>query len=430
MYIKKHLSFTSLRKTISQRFLQIEDYRQQGKIDYTLHDCFMSAFAMMYFQDPALLEFQRRMQEGNNLNNLKTTFNINSIPKDSQLRDVLDNCPNDKLSDIFSDLLRPLQRGKQLEQFQFIDDYYLVALDGSGYFSSDKLCCPSCLTKTKKGTVRYEHQILQAVIACPGIRQVLPLAPEPIQNTDGTIKQDCEINAGKRILSKIRKDHPKLKIILTCDDLYSKQPFVDSAKQANMSFILVAKPSDHKFLHEWVTELKQLNGTSTLKLQDQKGRIHRYEWVNEVPLNGTKDADHVNYFEYALTNKKGKVTYKNSWVTDLKVEESNVIQLVKGGRARWKIENETFNTLKNQGYHLEHNYGHGQNNLSFTFFLLNLLAFFSHQIFEFCDPLYQKCRLKFSSRNQLRCTFRLLIFQSWEHMVKFIISPPNEPMPP
>jgi hypothetical protein len=388
----------------------------------------------MYFQDPALLEFQRRMKEDNNLNNLKTTFNVTSIPKDSQLREVLDNSPNDKILDIFPDFMRPLQRGKQLEQLQFIDNYYLVALDGSGYFSSDKICCPQCLTKTSKGKVRYEHQILQGAIVCPGIRQVLPLAPEPIQNTDGNNKQDCEINAAKRILKRIRKAHPKLKIILTCDDLYSKQPFVDLTKQANMSFILVAKPSDHKFLHEWVNELKQLKGTSTHQFKDKKGSTHSYVWVNNVPLNGTKDADYINYFDFSITNKNGKVTYKNSWVTDIEINLNNITQLVKGGRARWKIENETFNTLKNQGYHLEHNFGHGQNNLSFTFFLLNLLAFYMHQIFELCDPLYQRCRAKFSSRkefwNQLRCTFRILIFQNWEHMVKFIISPPGEPIPP
>ena len=175
MYIKKHLNFTSLRKIISKRLLEINDYRQQSKTDHSLHDCFMSAFAMMFFQDPALLEFQRRMQDANNLNNLKTVFNISSIPKEAQMREVLDNAPNHELLNIFPDFLRPLQRGKQLEKFKVLDDYYLVPIDGSGYFSSDKISCPSCLTKTsKKGHTRYEHQILQSVIACPGVKQVIP----------------------------------------------------------------------------------------------------------------------------------------------------------------------------------------------------------------------------------------------------------------
>jgi hypothetical protein len=101
-----------------------------------------------------------------------------------------------------------------------------------------------------------------------------------------------------------------------------------------------------------------------------KGRQHGYQWINQVPLNGTKDDDLVNFFQYRIVSKNGKINYKNSWGTDIHVDENNVITLVKGRRARWKIENETFNTLKNQGYPIEHNFGHGQHNLSRIFFLL------------------------------------------------------------
>jgi len=86
----------------------------------------------------------------------------------------------------------------------------------------------------------------------------------------------------------------------------------------------------------------------------------------------------VNYVEYRMENG-GETTYRNSWVSDLPISENNVKEVVKIGRRRWKIENETFNTLKNQGYHVEHSFGHGQKQLSFKFFLLNLLAFFMHQ---------------------------------------------------
>jgi hypothetical protein len=427
------LGFAALRKIISERLLEIEDGRQQGKVDYTLHDCAMSAFAMMFFQDPSVLEFQRRMEESINCNNLKTMFNVVSIPKDTQLRDVLDRCPLNPLDKVFADFFYHLQRSKQLEAYQFINGMYLMPVDGSQYFSSEKINCPSCLTTTsKKGVVRYHHSILQAVIVHPDNKQVIPLAPEAIQNTDGTEKQDCEINAGKRLIKKIRKTHPKLKIIVGGDDLFSNQPFIDELKAAGMSFILVAKPSSHKILFEWFTELKQLDGASRLQFTDLKGRQHFYEWVNEIPLNGTKDADQVNFFHYQLIDK-GKITYHNSWVTDIVIDENNVVQLVKGGRARWKVENEGFNTLKNQGYHIEHNFGHGQHNLSMIFFLLNLLAFFVHQIFELTDLHYQKCRAKFSARkefwNQLRCTIRILLFKTWEQLLAFIICPPQSRPP-
>ncbi len=117
------------------------------------------------------------------------------------------------------------------------------------------------------------------------MKHVIPLAPEPVQNLDGTTKQDCEINTGKRILKKIRADHPKLKITIAGDSLYSKQPFLDELKANKMSFILVARPLDHKNLHRWVDETRGIKGTNILKINDFNGRKHVYEWLNDMPLN-------------------------------------------------------------------------------------------------------------------------------------------------
>ena len=408
--------------------MQIDDRRQSAKVDYSLHDCLMSGLAMMFFQDPSVLTFQQRLQDGIHKNNLTTLFDVSDIPKDTQMRQVLDAIPASELNGIFADFLHRLQRGKQLVNYQFYDGSYLISIDGSEYFSSEKIRCPHCLVTESKGKQRYHHQILQSVIVHPDMRQVLPLAPEPISNRDGSKKQDCERNAGKRLVRHIRATHPKLKITVTADGLYSNQPFIDELKTANMSFILVAKPTDHKVLFEWVNELIQLGAGGSLQFGDEKGRRHRYQWVNQVPLNGTKDADLVNFFQYQLVAATGKVTYKNSWVTDIEVDENNVVNLVKGGRARWKIENETFNTLKNQGYHIEHNFGHGQQHLSMIFFVLNLLAFYIHQILELTDRLYHTLRYtKFTSRkeywNQLRCTICILIFTRWESLLNFILDP-------
>jgi hypothetical protein len=429
LHTKKHLSFSGLRKLVSERVSKYDDTRQEGKVEYSLHDCCQSAFAMMFFQDPSLNAFQQRLQEKRQLNNLKTLFNVTAIPQSTQLRTALDDVPSPDIEWLFSDFFRPVQRGKQLELFEFIDGQYLIPLDGVQYFSSNSISCDCCLKKEhKNGETTYHHQVVAATIVCPDIKQVIPLAPEPIQNIDGSTKQDCEINAGKRIVKKIRSAHPKLKIIIAGDGLYSKQPFIDELKQNGMSFILIAKPTDYKLLYQWFSEFHQMKETKQLTIYDQKGRRHLYEWVNDIPLNGSKDADNVNYFEYSIL-KGDKVTYHNSWVTDITITKNNIIQLVKGGRARWKIENEAFNTLKNQGYHLEHNFGHGEKYLSYNLLLFNFLAFFMHQIFELSDRLYQKCRSKFTSRkeywNQLRCTIRILIFPSFESLLKFIIDPEN-----
>ena len=429
LHIKKHLSFSALRRTLSQFFEQVDDARQAGKIDYCLHDCIMSALAMMFFQDPSVLCFQRRMQDHMQCSNLKTMFGVEKIPSDSSLRQGLDKVPTDAINPVFDIIFQRLQRGKQLAPYLMTSGHYLIALDGSQYFSSQSINCPSCLTyKGAKGSLRYSHQILQAVMLHPHMRQVLPLAPEPVANTDGGTKQDCEINAAKRIVGKIRAAHPKLKMIITGDGLYSKQPFIDALKKAGMSYILVAKPTDHKLLFEWVDELDGLGQTGHLQFADERGRNHIYRWDNQVPLNGTADADQVNFFEYWLQVDQ-KTTYHNSWVTDLAVTKDNVVELVQAGRARWKIENETFNTLKNQGYHLEHNFGHGHRFLSNNFFVLNLLAFYIHQILELCDSGYQHCRSKFSSRqeywNNLRAAIRIMLFQDYEHLLRNVADPPE-----
>jgi len=427
MHTKKHLSFNALRKVLSRRFLEIPDFRQEGKVEHTIHDVLMSGFAMMFYQDSSLLQFQQKLQEALHRNNLQTLFQVTSIPKDSQMREVIDEVESRELEPLFEEFFRPLQRGKHLKEYRVLKDYYVVSMDGSEYFSSDKIHCSGCLKKeTKKGKIWYEHQIVQAALMHPGKRQVFPLASEEVKNTDGRDKQDCEIEAGKRLAKKLRKSHFKLKIILVGDSLYSKQPFMEEVAEEGMRYVLVVKEDDHKLLMEWVNEQRQLKEVSRLEVKDKKGRLHRYEWINEVPLNGNKRTLWVNYFEYWLVDG-GKVTYHNSWVTDFTVSEGNVAELVRIGRCRWKIENETFNTLKNQGYHLEHNFGHGEKHLSVNFFLLNLLAFFMHQIFELTDPLYQECRRAFGSRrnlwDHLRISIRLLIFPDWETLLKRNLRP-------
>ena len=267
--------------------------------------------------------------------------------------------------------------------YRFLSDYYLITLDGSEYFSSEKIHCGNCLTKKTKGDgINYHHQILQPAIVYPGIKKVIPLAPEFIRNTDGTTKQDCEINAGKRIIEKIRKAHRQLKMIIVADSLYSKQPFIKDLKDQRFSFILVAKPNDHKVMMEHLHASKELRGLSQFTFADEEGRQHLYEWENDVALNGNKDSIKVNFFEYSII-VNGKVTFHYGWVTDIPIDRTNIVQLVKAGRARWKIENEGFNTLKTQGYHLKHNFGHGKQYLSETFFVLNLIAFGGREIYAF-----------------------------------------------
>ena len=426
---KKGLRFGELLRDLREATEQIKDTRNQEKITYSLSDIYISAFALFYLQDPSLLEFQRRFREQTQKSNLATIFEVEAIPSDTQLRDVIDLHGNEPIMKVFKHFFQRLQRGKQLEVYHFLKQFYLIVIDGSEYFSSESIHCKKCLVKENKkdGEKRYHHQILQSTLVHPDRREVIPLSPEFIRNGDGKAKQDCERNAGKRLVKKIKAEHPYLPVIIVGDSLYSNTPFLRELKGCNYSYLLVAKPTDHKSLYRDIDGLRK-GGRVDKHKRVEKEREYVYEWVNGVELTGELDSPQVNFFQLTII-RNGKVTYKNGWVTDIEITEDNIEELVRGARARWKIENEGFNTLKNHGYHLEHNFGHGTNNLSETFFLLNLLAFFFHQIFQLSDGLYQETRRGFSARqefwNCIRSTFRLFVFSSWEQLLERINGPPQ-----
>jgi hypothetical protein len=365
----------------------------------------MAAFACMHFQDKSFLQFEKRVDEALHPENLKNLFDIQTIPEATQIRSVLDGLDSDEFSPIFKEVFSRLQRGKHLEQYQVLPGLYYAAMDATEYFSSKKISCPKCLTcEHKNGEVTCSHKVLQAAIMHPKMSQVIPLMPEAIHNTDGELKQDCEMNAAKRLIPKLRQAHPKLGFIIGGDALFSKQPIIEDVLN---------------------------NGMHSISFPQKDGKIHKYEWFNDVPLNRRNDGIRVNYFSLTIMSiqKDGseKITYRSSWVTDIMVDKANVELLSKAGRCRWKIENECFNTLKNQGYAAEHNYGHGEKHLAFNIYLLTLIAFTFHQIFELTDRLYQACRKKLGSKTHLWETLRvyvkLLVFETWEMLLDFTLDP-------
>ena len=435
MHIKKHLGFSSLRGLLSDCFNKIPEFRQNTKISYSIHDAMMSGFACMYFQDPSLLQFQERMQITQHRNNLATVFGVKDIPKDGQLRNIVDNVEPSRFEYFFKEYAKKLQRSKQLDEYQILPNLYLHALDATGFFSSENINCEHCLTKThNKGDedekIRFMHQTLQMAITHPDKRQVIPLMPEEIKNIDGQNKQDCEISAAKRLIKKLHAAHPRRGVILLGDDIYSRQPMIEEAKNHNMHYLFVAKPSSHKYLQEWIDAYKNLSSCENTDFT--KGDRYVLEWINKAPLHGGENSQLINYLlcrVYKKNKKTGeeRLVYQNSWVTDIELDKNNVYKLARGGRCRWRIENECFNTLKNQGYNIEHNYGHGEKNLCFNFYLLTLIAFSFHQVFELTDKLYQACRAKFGSKRHmwenLRAYINLLVFESWEDLLAFALNP-------
>ena len=275
----------------------------------------------------------------------------------------------------------------------------------------------------KNGSVTYSHQALQAAIVSPEKKQVLPLMPEDIRNTDGDEKQDCEINAAKRLVPKIRKSHPRMPMIWLADSLYATAPFI-TLLQSNSkdSFILRAKESDHKTLYSSIKEMVPNNHEEVVN----KGKeTLYYRWYNKIKLNASSDIE-VNVLRVysTKTDRYGKQssTIVGLWVTDLMITAENVSRIARAARARWMVENECFNTLKNTGYAIDHSYGHGQKNLAFNFYMLIMLAFILHQIQELTEKLFQQARSYCSTRKRfwgdLLFMFNKMLFDSWYHMME------------
>lgn len=241
----------------------------------------MSAMAMFCFQDPSLLQFQERTKAPTLGANLTNLWHIKSIPSDTQMRTIMDEIDSGKFESLFATFFCLLQRGKHLEQYRVFGKCYLCVIDGGEYFSSDHIGCPSCLrrkVRKKQGDVlQFSHQIVQAAVVHPKLSPVIPLCPETVWNTDGAVKQDCETNAAKRLLAKLKKTHPKLPLIIIADSLYSNQPMIEEIRSLGNHYVLVAKPDDHKLLVEWINGLRLLNEVMQIEYMDKKGKTHVYE---------------------------------------------------------------------------------------------------------------------------------------------------------
>jgi len=403
---RKHLSADGLFRVVYQEFEKIKEHRPMN-VDIPLADAIMSGFAMFALKEPSLLAFDERRAKPENLRRI---FGIKKIPSDTQMRTIADKINPEDIRPCFKKVLQQLQRGKVLEKMTFMGQYYLASLDGTGYFSSKNVQCESCLQRknTRTGEITYHHQMLGVAIVHPDQKAVIPLAPEAIIKQDGQKKNDCERNASKRLLAKLREDYPRLPLIIIEDALSANAPHIKEIKRHGFRFILGVKPGDHKHLFNYVNQAEKKGETTTFEIH-KEGVIHRFRFLNDVPLNESNSDVRVNFLEY--WEIKGNKTQHFTWITDFTISEDNAFDLMRGGRSRWKIENETFNTLKNQGYHFEHNFGHGENNLSVVFAQLVMLAFAVDQAQQLACQLFQAAWVEAKSKRFLWERMRSLFFE-------------------
>jgi len=411
---------------IKSAFDNIGEHRYKNA-QIPLGDYLQSGFAMFHLKDPSLHHYRLNYPEREA--NLGRIYNIGALPSDSAMREAIDGIRPQELLECFKVPLQELENQGIMEEYLVLGRYQCLLFDGTEHYCSCTTPCEHCLTKVhrnKKGEVTkttYHHQALAAVMAHPVHKEVFPVGCEAIVRQDGGTKNDCETNAAKRLLPAVRGMLPRERhdLLGVFDGLYPNGPMVRLLNECDMRFVIGIKEG---YILVQVEKMRKENALQLREWTLPTGEKCIARWHNCLVLNGQNLDMEVNYFEYEQFDRKGARNYRNSWITDIDITEEDVEELVRIGRSRWKVENETFNTLKNQGYNLEHSYGHGKKYLATNFMLLTFLAFLVDQIAQRLDGAFKRaleyCKTKKNLWEKVRQVFDLLPCMSMNVVYRFI----------
>lgn len=424
------LTFEDVLAILVATFQQMPDHRTGDNVRYSLCDAALAAYGVFFTQSPSFLAYQRDMQRRKGQNNAHSLFGVEKIPTDQQIRNLLDPIEPEYIGAPFWSVLARLQQDRVLDETFRFDGRWLCSVDGTQYFNSNTIHCPNCTVTVRNERSYYSHTVLIPALVAPGKSEVIVLEPEFIVPQDGAVKQDCERNAAKRWVKRNAIHFAGQRVTLLADDLHCNQPFCELLSEHQIDFVMTCKPDSHEALYLEIALLEKLGAVVQLTDRHWTGQTHErwiYRFVQRVPMRAGANPLYVNWCELTIVDEaSGLVLYHNAFATNLDLSMHTVRTVVLIGRSRWKIENETNNVLKNHGYHLEHNYGHGHQHLSTIMVTLALLAFLCHTVLQLCDIRYQRLRSELGARrtffDDIRTLTRYLFFPSWSHLLTFMIT--------
>lgn len=462
------VSMPGLLKTVRAAFDTVPDTRRQASVKHSMSDTLLSALAMFSLKYPSLLKFDEDVRRGESdlvATNLKSLYELTSVPSDSQMRAILDPVNPAALRGAFRGIISGLQHHGAMRQMQVLDGQLLVAIDGTGSYASTNISCEDCLhkkistAKQNKGckhgdsidasdeygggdgyedereaqaeakTLLYHHQMVAAVAVHPDAeRPSLPLDVEPITGRDGRDKNDCEHVAVGRLLDSLSGQYPKQRLLLVQDGLGANGPHVRRVLEHDMDFLIVARKEGNASLFKAVDARSDAEMQSWSVEADKDVGVlqHGFRIIHDVPLNDSHKDLLVNVLEYWEVDKKGK-QHLWVWVTNLLPTKENAEAMMRAARARWRIENHTFLALKRQGYNYEHSYGHGKQHLQSVLGTLMVLALLIDQVqIGFCR-VFQSIMVKrkrFSYLvEKMRAIFDLFEVGDWALFLSFLHTP-------
>jgi len=333
------------------------------------------------------LDFELRDPETavlENLNRLAGTAQ-ETLPVHGTLDHFLSHVGPDALAELRTRMVRRLIRMKALESSRLLG-HVVIAVDATGYLAFRRRHCPHCLVQKHGDRRYYLHPVLEAKLVTPeglalSIASVFIENPLPQDGTHPNPKQDSELRAFERLAAQLKKDFPQLRICITGDALYACGSAIQICEDNSWAYVFTFKAGSLPEVWDEFQRLMPLAPENRLVLLTPHNARQVYRWVPHLTYQDDRNRSQT-FTGIQCHETVGDKTTRFAWITNLKTTDRTVIQIAtKGGRQRWKIENEGFNMQKNGGYNLEHAYSFHPDNLK-AFYLLLQIAHLVMQLLE------------------------------------------------
>ena len=348
---------------------KLTDTRNQSYVEYTMSTITITRLLALICGIKSMRQSTEKFNTKETIKNIANLLGIEleEIPHHDTINDVFKTIDIEELRKIQKYMVTKLIRSKMFDSYRFKGKYFQIVVDGTGLATFKKRHCKNCLKRTyNKGQKDeysvYYHYVLEAKLVVGDI--VISIDTEFVENEDENVeKQDCEIKAFYRMAKRIKREYPKLPIIISGDALYACEPVITICENNKWQYILRLKEDRLKLLGEEIEGLE--------KAEKEEKIIKYWNNVKYGEVEFEKQANVLKYYE----KKKKKIT-EFMWITSFKISENNQKELVYYGKQRWKIENEGFNMQKNGTFDIEHVYSKKYNAMKAHYFFIQ----FAHTI--------------------------------------------------
>lgn len=361
----------------------VDDPRDPAKIVYPLPCLLFTGMLMFLFHLAARRQVALKFRDNApSAANFARLFGVENAPHGDTLNHAFKNIDPQQVQECVTRLVEILIRKKVLERYRLFDQYYIIAMDGTGIYSFAKRHCDHCLTRTHDGKTTYYHYVLEAkLVTSDGFS--FSLMSEFIENPEANpTKQDCELNAFHRLAARLKERFPRLPICLSLDGLFACGPVFLRCHDYNWHYVIVLKEDGLPSVYQDFVGLAKLQSEEKLTDRILKPvEIKRdFRWANGIEYRDSKSREHLlNVIELHETKPKDgqPKTTRFMWVTDFSINKGKVRALAQNaGRDRWIIENQGFNSQKQGGFALEHLYSHDYTSAKVFYFLLQMAHLF------------------------------------------------------